>query len=57
MSEMTLRVYRLRPETGQRTELPHVDPSPVTLPVVVLVYPPCRCPRCVPQAKAERVAS
>jgi len=54
---MTLRVYELHPETGDRTELPHVDPSPVTVPVVVLVYPPCRCPRCVPQVKAEQVAS
>ena len=54
---MTLRVYRLQPETGGRTELPHVDPSPVTVPVVELVYPPCECPRCVLQVKAQRVAS
>ena len=47
---MTLQVYRLNTVTGERTELPHVDPSPVTLPGVTPVYPPCACLRCQPSA-------
>jgi len=47
---MTLQVYRVDAATGERTELPHVDPSPITLPAVTPVYPPCGCPRCAPNA-------
>lgn len=45
---MTLRVYRLDATTGARTELPHVDPSPVLYAGISQTYPPCSCPRCLP---------
>lgn len=45
---MTLRVYRINAATGEQTELPHVDPSPLTIPVAAPLYPPCVCPRCQP---------
>lgn len=47
---MTLQVYRLNAETGEQTELPHVDPSPVACPGLTQNYPPCACPRCLPGA-------
>lgn len=47
---MTLQVYRLNVETGEQTELPHVDPSPVAAPGLTQNFPPCACPRCLPSA-------
>ena len=47
---MTLTVYRLNPTTGEQTELPHVDPSPLPSPGLTQAFPPCACPRCLPTA-------
>ena len=48
---MTLSVYRLSPDTGERTVLPNVDPSPIELGAAgTLAYPPCACSRCRPTA-------
>jgi len=49
---MTLRVYRLDTATGERTEVPHVDPSPVLSAGITQTYPPCTCRRCLPRAVA-----
>jgi hypothetical protein len=55
MSGMTLRVYRLDVATGEQTELPTVDPSPVLSAGLTQTYPPCACPRCLPiRVAAER---
>ena len=51
---MTLRVYRLDTATGERTELPHVDPSPVFSAGITQTYPPCACLRCLPGLPAAR---
>ena len=50
MSGMTLRVYTVDTSTGQRTDLPTVDPSPVAFPGQSHNFPPCLCPRCLPCA-------
>ena len=49
---MTLRVYRLDVATGEQTELPTVDPSPVLSAGLTQTYPPCASPRCPPSGVA-----
>ena len=47
---MTLTVHLLNAATGEQTELPHVDPSPLPSPGLSQSFPPCTCPRCLPRA-------
>ncbi|MEU5087523.1 hypothetical protein [Streptomyces sp. NPDC021356] len=45
---MTIAVYRVNPETGERTQVREKHTvKPLEVPEATSVLPPCSCPRCV----------
>ncbi|MER6531367.1 hypothetical protein [Streptomyces sp. NPDC001508] len=43
---ITVSVYRINPETLQRTPVHTRTLAPLDVPVFNLEFPPCECPRC-----------
>ncbi|MBZ9642353.1 hypothetical protein [Streptomyces sp. PSKA30] len=43
---LTIEVYRINPETLERTPVRSVTFAPSDAPVYSLEFPPCECPRC-----------
>ncbi|MFD5874001.1 hypothetical protein [Streptomyces sp. NPDC060322] len=43
---LTICVYRVNPQTGDRTPLKQYETTPADGPMETVAYPPCTCPRC-----------